>query len=138
MDLYENSAMKRFEGKVIIVTGAASASARPPRGASCLKAHLALVTATKLPLAEVAKRRGRRGSPWPIPPTYQKGSPYAMVATVVKRLGRLDARVMTPSVFEGGDLVPLTNAQWRKVMATDLDGVFFGCRALPDLRRREA
>ncbi|WP_245310702.1 SDR family NAD(P)-dependent oxidoreductase [Bradyrhizobium valentinum] len=60
----------------------------------------------------------------------------AMVATVVKRFARLDVLVNNAGVYEGGDPAEITNEQWRKVMATDLDGVFFGCRAaLPHLEK---
>jgi meso-butanediol dehydrogenase/(S,S)-butanediol dehydrogenase/diacetyl reductase len=39
-------------------------------------------------------------------------------------------------VHEGGNPQDVTNEQWRKVMATDVDGVFFGCRAaLPYLEK---
>jgi meso-butanediol dehydrogenase / (S,S)-butanediol dehydrogenase / diacetyl reductase len=39
-------------------------------------------------------------------------------------------------VHEGGDPAKITDEQWRKVMATDADGVFFGCRdAIPHLEK---
>jgi meso-butanediol dehydrogenase/(S,S)-butanediol dehydrogenase/diacetyl reductase len=48
----------------------------------------------------------------------------------------LDVLVNNAGVFEGGSPAQITNEQWRKVMATDLDGVFFGCRAaLPHLQK---
>jgi len=54
----------------------------------------------------------------------------------MKRFERLDVLVNNAGVYEGGDPAEITNEQWRKVMATDLDGVFFGCRAaLPHLQK---
>src|SRR6185312_16793821 len=59
-----------------------------------------------------------------------------MVASTVKRFGRLDVLVNNAGVHEGGDPSELTDEQWRKVMATDADGVFFGCRAaIPHLEK---
>ena len=73
-----------------------------------------------------------------------------MVATVVKRFGRLDVLVNNAGVHEGGEpgetsqtFSGATSKQdlgrslkLRKVMATDVDGVFFGCRsALPHLEK---
>jgi len=44
--------------------------------------------------------------------------------------------VNNAGIFEGGDPVEVSNDQWRKVLATDLDGVFYGCRAaLPHLEK---
>jgi meso-butanediol dehydrogenase / (S,S)-butanediol dehydrogenase / diacetyl reductase len=52
-----------------------------------------------------------------------------MVATAVKHFGRLDVLVNNAAVHEGGDPRKITNDQWHKVMSTDVDGVFYGCRA---------
>jgi NAD(P)-dependent dehydrogenase (short-subunit alcohol dehydrogenase family) len=31
----------------------------------------------------------------------------------------------------------ITDEKWRKVMSTDVDGVFYGCRAAPSMRGAE-
>ena len=44
--------------------------------------------------------------------------------------------VNNAGVHEGGDPAKISDEQWRKVMATDADGVFFGCRAaIPHLEK---
>ena len=53
-----------------------------------------------------------------------------------ERFGRLDFLVTAAAIYEDHMFETMTNEQWRKVMATDLDGVFFGCRAaLPHLQK---
>jgi len=50
--------------------------------------------------------------------------------------------VNNAGIFEGGDPVEISNDQWRKVLATDLDGVFYGaappCRTLRRRRVRSS
>jgi meso-butanediol dehydrogenase/(S,S)-butanediol dehydrogenase/diacetyl reductase len=101
--------MRRFEGKVVIVTGAASGiGAATARRFASEGAIVALIDREEI----------------------------KMVATVVKRFGRLDVLVNNAGIQEGGEPGDITNDQWRKVMATDVDGVFFGCRsALPHLEK---
>ncbi|MEH2496939.1 meso-butanediol dehydrogenase/(S,S)-butanediol dehydrogenase/diacetyl reductase [Bradyrhizobium sp. AZCC 1678] len=129
--------MKRFEGKVVIVTGAASGIGEATaRRFSSEGACVALVDRNELPLADVSKDLPAQFTLSHLADVSDSEAVDAMVTTVVKRFGRLDVLVNNAGVYEGGDLAEITNEQWRKVMATDLDGVFFGCRAaLPHLEK---
>jgi meso-butanediol dehydrogenase/(S,S)-butanediol dehydrogenase/diacetyl reductase len=58
----------------------------------------------------------------------------AMMQTALARFERIDVLVNNAGVATTGPLLQLTTADWRKVMSTDLDGVFFCTRAaLPEL-----
>jgi meso-butanediol dehydrogenase/(S,S)-butanediol dehydrogenase/diacetyl reductase len=128
--------MKRFEGKVVIVTGAASGIGEATaRRFSSEGASVALVDRNEMPLAKVAKELPAQLTLAHLADVSDSEAVDAMMATVVKRFGRLDILVNNAGVFEGGDPAKITNEQWRRVMAIDLDGVFFGCRAaLPHLQ----
>lgn len=59
-----------------------------------------------------------------------------MVNAAIERFGRLDVLVNNAGVYSEGDPAKISNEDWRKVIATDLDGVFFGCRAaIPHLEK---
>jgi meso-butanediol dehydrogenase/(S,S)-butanediol dehydrogenase/diacetyl reductase len=127
--------MQRFEGKVVIITGAASGIGEASaRRFSSEGARVALIDRNEAPLADVAKDLPAQFTLAHVADVSDSEAVDAMVATVVKRFGRLDVLVNNAGVYEGGAPAEITNDQWRKVMATDLDGVFFGCRAaLPHL-----
>ncbi len=58
----------------------------------------------------------------------------ALVAATVVRFGGLDVLVANAGTFAGSNAVDTSTGDWRKVMATNLDGVFFAARAsLPHL-----
>jgi len=57
-----------------------------------------------------------------------------LVQDAVARFGRLDVLVNNAGTVVEGKITEVSAEDWRKVMATDLDGVFHGCRAaLPEL-----
>ena len=127
----------RFEGKVVIVTGAASGIGEAAaRRFAAEGAMLVLVDRDKAKLDKVA---GDLSSDRALAHTADVSDSHAtddMVATAVKRFGRLDVLVNNAGVHVGVDPKDVSNDQWREVMATDVDGVFYGCRAaLPRLER---
>ena len=52
----------------------------------------------------------------------------ALVAETVERFGRLDVMVNNAAISTGQRLTETGEADWNRVMATNLKGVFFGCK----------
>lgn len=120
----------RFEGKVVIVTGAASGiGAATARRFAAEGANVVLVDRDEIRLGSVAKEMHVDRVLAHVADVSDSKAVDGMISTAVERFGRLDVLVNNAGVHEGGEPEDITNEQWRKVMATDLDGVFFGCRA---------
>ncbi|MFA9441631.1 SDR family NAD(P)-dependent oxidoreductase [Uliginosibacterium sp. sgz301328] len=128
--------MERFNDKVVIVTGAASGIGEAvARRFSEEGANVVLVD---------------RNDPTPVAKSLPEArtmvckldvsTPRAMqevVEQTVSRFNGLDVLVNNAGIFAAGDPADITDEDWHKVIATDLDSVFYGCRAaLPELRRR--
>ncbi len=127
--------MKRFEGKVAIITGAGTgigaATARRlfEEGASVVLAgrrreKLEEVAATLEPARVL------------VHPTdvAVRAEVDSLVAATVARFGRLDVLINNAGAGSFGPFDAATDEEWRRIMAINLDGVFFGCQtALPHL-----
>lgn len=127
--------MLRFEDKVVLVTGAASGiGAATARRFSSEGARVVLVdrealdgVAGELPSERTLAHRTDVSDP---------AAARGMVHAAVDRFGRLDVLVNNAGTIAQGEPEKIDEEQWRRVIATDLDGVFYGCRAaIPYLRQ---
>ncbi|KQQ50102.1 MULTISPECIES: SDR family oxidoreductase [Rhizobium/Agrobacterium group] len=128
--------MQRFADKVVVVTGAGSGIGKATAERFLSEgAMVTLVGRTRAKLEDVAK-------PYPEDRVLlieadisNDGDVRDMISRTVEKFGRLDVLVNNAGVVAQGDVSTLTTDAWRTVMATDVDGVFYACRAaVPHLK----
>jgi meso-butanediol dehydrogenase/(S,S)-butanediol dehydrogenase/diacetyl reductase len=127
--------MNRFEGKIVIVTGAGSGiGAGTARRFLREGASVVLNGRRELKLRETiagfdpAKSLVHPGDV--SDEEYVKG----LVEETISKFGKLDVLVNNAAIALFGPFAQITTQDWRKLMGTDLDSVYFGTReSLPHL-----
>lgn len=124
--------MGRVEGKVALVTGAASGMGKAD--ARLLAAEGAWVVVADMNETDgqaVAAGIGERAAFMRLNVT-DEDNWKAVIAATVERFGRLDILVNNAGIIALGNIVDTTLESWRLVNSVNSDGVFLGCKhAIP-------
>lgn len=131
--------MERFKGKTVIVTGSASGIGRGVAlRFSQEGANVVLCDIDEKKLATVAGE---------LPPdrtlvqrcdVTRLDEVQALVKAAVSRFGALDVMVNNAGIAAEGSALDVPLEDWTQTIATDLSGVFHGCRAsLPELLKTQ-
>ena len=123
-----SDALGRLAGRVAVVTGAAQglglgiARRLHDDGARIVLADVA--EAVQAAAAEIGERAEAR-----VCDVADSAAVDRLVAGVAERYGRVDVMVANAGIGGGGPLVELTDDALRRVIAVNLEGAFFCCRA---------
>ena len=127
--------MNRLDGKVALISGAA-------RGIGAETARLMVEAGAKLAIADVLDERGREtarvlgeAAVYVHLDVTSEADWQEAVDTVVGRWGKLDILVNNAGLFLGKDIEAASLAEWHRLCAVNLTGVFLGTKlTLPALR----
>jgi glucose 1-dehydrogenase len=126
--------MSLLEGRVAIVTGAASGIGRAIALKFAEQGAIVVVADTREDPIEGGeatvtqiRREGRRALFWPTDVSQWREIDQ-LVGETVRVHGRLDVMVNNAATYTGTKLLDTTEEQWNRVMAVNLTGMFFGCK----------
>jgi NAD(P)-dependent dehydrogenase (short-subunit alcohol dehydrogenase family) len=130
--------LNRLDGKVALISGAA-------RGIGAETARLMIASGARVAIGDVLDERGRQtlraledagGAALYLHLDVSREADWnAAVAAVVGRFGKLDVLVNNAGLFLGKDIESATLAEWERLCAVNLTGVFLGTKlCLPALR----
>jgi NAD(P)-dependent dehydrogenase (short-subunit alcohol dehydrogenase family) len=129
--------MRRFEGKVVLVTGAASGIGRATvERLASEGAKLFCADVQAEALQETVKRAVELGAEADarVCDVSSEADAVASVAACIARFGRLDSLCHVAGILRFAHTHEMSLADWRKIQAVNLDGTFLMCRAaLPHL-----
>jgi NAD(P)-dependent dehydrogenase (short-subunit alcohol dehydrogenase family) len=127
--------MRRFEGRVAVVTGAAQGLGKAV--AMRLGAEGAIVAAVDINAAgAAATAKAIGGSSFALGCDIGEESSVGKLFETIATRGKLDVLVNVAAIVPFVKWDELTLAEWRRVMRVNLDGLYLMCRAGSDMMRK--
>jgi NAD(P)-dependent dehydrogenase (short-subunit alcohol dehydrogenase family) len=123
--------MGMLAGKIAIVTGAASGIGRAIAVMFAAEgARVALADVTETPLEGGPPTRELIGEAgfFQRADVSDEADIDRLIGRTVERYGRLDIMVNNAAIFSGTALLETTEAEWERVMAVNMTGLFLGCK----------
>lgn len=128
--------MPRLQGKVALITGAASGFGRAAAALFVTEGATVILTDRSDGTA-VAAALGPKARFLPLDVTREEQW-QSVIADVASKEGRLDVLVNNAGIGLHRNVTEMTLAEWRLVQAVNSDGVFLGCKHAIPLMRQSA
>jgi NAD(P)-dependent dehydrogenase (short-subunit alcohol dehydrogenase family) len=119
-----------FSGAVILVTGGAS-------GIGAATARACVERGAKVVVADVAEARGMSGVDAQRVDVADPAAVKRLAAHIDATYGRLDAAVLGAAIQVRTPIEQVSDAEWRRHMAINLDGVFHCLREIIPIMKRQ-
>ncbi|MGI4862023.1 MAG: SDR family NAD(P)-dependent oxidoreductase [Janthinobacterium lividum] len=131
--------MERFNGKVVIVTGAGSGiGAATARMFAAQGASVVLVGRSRDKLDKMAATLDPERTLVCAADVSQRAEIEKAVADTLARFGKLDVLINNAGITTFGKITEAPVEDWHKVMSINVEGVYYACRAaLPALIRAQ-
>jgi NAD(P)-dependent dehydrogenase (short-subunit alcohol dehydrogenase family) len=124
--------MGRVQGKVALITGAAMGLGRATSLLLASEGAKVAVTDIEEELARRTAEEVENAGGEALFQRHDVANPddwAPVMAAIEQRFGRLDVLVNNAGVAIASNVEDTTLAEWRRTIAVNLDGVFFGCQA---------